>query len=216
MARDDVLRDLRYVPGPVPSDYHSDHIERELLDISDTLQRYKDPGWDDLRAAAAAINPPGSASDPGRDAATGLLSYDAASTEQVFVLFQMPHAWVVGTAIYPHVHWAKSTSASGDVAWQCRYKLWPINGVLSASWTDLGVVTSPVVGTPDTDTADKQLITDFGDVDMRSLDHSDSILFELSRVGGAVADTYGADAVMVEFDAHYQSNRWGSVEQSAH
>jgi len=134
----------------------------------------------------------------------------------VFVLYQMPHAWQEGTSIYPHVHWQKTTSAVGDVAWRCRYKKAPLNAVMDAAWTDMGIVTTPAPGTPDVDTADHQIITPFGEVVMSDLDISDSILFELTRVGGDAADTYGADARMLEFDAHYEIIRWGSVEEFAH
>jgi len=214
--RDDVLKDLRYVPGPVPTAYESDHLERELVEISDVLRRIQDPGWDDLRTPASVVNLHGAITDPTRDSATGLLLFEPTKTNLVLVFDQMPHAWMESTSIYPHVHWQKTTSAAGNVAWRCRYKKAPIAAVMDAAWTDMGIVTTPVAGTPDINTADYQLITAFGAVNMDDMNISDSILFELSRVGTDAGDTYGADARLLEFDAHYQSNRWGSIEEFAH
>ena len=170
--------------------------------------------WDDDKFPATAINPPGAASDPDRDPASGLLLFDATKTELVFALQQLPHKWREGTPISPHIHWAKSTSAAGDAAWRSRYKMMPLNEVWDAAWTDLGLVTAPVTNTPDVDTAEHQMITSWGymvDV-MADKQISDCILWELSRVGGDVLDTYGADAILVEFDVHIQIDSLGSEE----
>ena len=173
--------------------------------------------WDDLKSPATTINPPGAASDPDRETTTGLLLFGAASTELVYLLLQMPHAWKEGSAISPHVHWTKTTSAAGDVAWNLKYQILPIGKVGPGSWTDAGIASSPVAGTPDNDTAWEHLLTSWTDIDMNDgvSDYSLStcILFEVSRVGGNAADTYGADARLLEFDVHYQIDSLGSEEE---
>ena len=60
--------------------------------------------WDDLTFPATAINPPGAASDPGRETTTGLLLFDAAGVELIYCLAQMPHKWKEGTAIQLFQH----------------------------------------------------------------------------------------------------------------
>lgn len=166
--------------------------------------------WDDLRFAATAINPPGQASDPDVEAATGLLLFAAAGTELVYAFAQMPHSYAKATDIVPHVHWQKTSSAAGDVVWQCSYKMCKIGEVMDAAWTDIEV-SSTVEGTPDTDEADKHLISTFGHIAVdNDFDISDCVLFRISRLGGDVADTYGADARLLEFDVHYQLNALGS------
>lgn len=42
---------------------------------------------------------------------------------------------------------------------------------------------------------------------------SDMIVWKLSRIGGNGADTYGADARLLEFDIHYQQDAPGSIAQ---
>jgi hypothetical protein len=175
------------------------------------------PSWDDLKAPATAINPPGAASDPDRETTTGLLLFAANGTELVYLLLQMPHSWKEGSAISPHVHWTKTTSASGGVAWNLKYQILPIGAVGPGTWTDLGIVSSPVAGTPDNDTAWEHLLTSWGDIDMNdgvsNYSLSTCILFELSRIGANAADTYAADARLLEFDVHYQIDSLGSEEE---
>ena len=167
--------------------------------------------WDDLRSPATAINPPGQASDPDVEATSGLLLFSGTGTELVYVLQQMPHEWLERSNIIPHVHWQKTTSAAGDVQWRLRYKHAPIGEVMDADWSAAIDVTDTVEGTPDTDTADMHLISSFGELDMSTRRISHCILYELSRIGGS--DTYGADARLLEFDAHFRRDSMGSEQQ---
>lgn len=164
--------------------------------------------WEDMRFPVTTINPPGVASDPDIDPNTGLLLFDAASTELIFVVAQMSHTWDEGTGIRPHIHWFKTTSAEGDVAWRCRYRMFPIGDVGDAEWQDLGMFTTPPVS--DNDTALTHALTSFGEIDMTGLTLSDMIIFEISRVGGDASDTYGADVALLEFDIHFIINSRGS------
>ena len=172
--------------------------------------RFEETFWDDLKFPATAINPPGQASDPDREATSGLLLFAAGGTELVYALAQMPHKWAEGNTLHPHVHWQKTTSASGDVGWRLRYKHFSIGETSDGSWTDNGIKTTVATGTPDNDTADEHLITSLGDISMAGKGLSDCILFEVSRIGGDASDTYGADARLIEFDVHFDIDRLGS------
>ena len=165
--------------------------------------------WDDLRFPAALANPAGSVTPPNYDTTNGGLLFDAASTEMIFLQAQMPHAWFEGSSIKPHVHWQKTTSAAGDVLWQLEYKMAPIGEVMDAAFTTLQV-SSTVAGTPDSDTANEHLLSSFGEIDMTDYTLSHMILMKLSRIGGDAADTYGADARLLEFDIHFKIDWWGS------
>ncbi len=165
--------------------------------------------WDDLRFPATAVNPPGQAADPDFDTTNGTWLFDAAGTETIFLIAQMPHAWKEGSTIKPHVHWYKSTSAAGNVMWQLDYKKFPIGEVGDAAFTTL-TATTTVSGTPDNDTAQEHLLTSFADIDMTGLTLSDMLLMKVSRIGGNAADTYGADCSLLEFDIHLQLDTMGS------
>lgn len=170
------------------------------------------PRWDDLRFPVTALNNL-SGAQPGLEAATGFLMFDAAGTETVLGLAQMPHSWRESSAIIPHVHWSKSTSAAGNVLWRLQYEI-VNNGdtALLTYGTTLDAVTT-VDGTPDTNTADKCLISSFGEIDMSGFSISCLVFWKLSRIGGDGSDTYGADARLMEFDIHYELDSLGSRGQ---
>ena len=171
-----------------------------------------DEAWDDLRFPAQAINPPGGVSDADVDTDTGLLLYASNGTEIAMGVAQMPHAWDEFTAINPHVHWQKTTSAAGNVLWRLEYEL-VNNGEVAAMDYGTAIDASVVVpGTPDDATANRVLIPTFGEIDMTGMDISCLIFWRLSRIGGDALDTYGADARLVEFDIHYRVNSLGSQE----
>lgn len=169
--------------------------------------------YDDLRAPAVAINPPGAESDPDRDATTGWLLFDTTATELIFITYQMPHGWVLpdvtglSSPINFHVHWHKTSSASGTVAWRMRYRY----ANIGAAWTDWSApetVTTPAVS--DGDTAGRQALTAFTPIRVPGATISMNLLIELARVGSA--DTYAADAVLTDADCHILLNQPGSVE----
>ena len=167
--------------------------------------------FDDLRFPASAINPPGAASDPDYDTGSGGWLFDAGTTEVLYVIGQLPHRYKEGSTLYPHVHWEKTTSASGDVMWRLRYN-WSRIGEVRTSLTTISG-TSVVAATPDTDEADKHLITAFPDISGTSSQISDMLVMRLERVGGNASDTYGADARMIEFDIHYELDPGGSRQE---
>lgn len=185
------------------------------MDDDLTKGTYHRAYYDDLRAPAVAINPPGADSDPGRDATTGWLLFDRDATELIYITYQMPHGWVMSDArkdrvsspISFHVHWHKSTSASGTVAWRMRYRYANIGSVWSG-WSDPETVTVPAVS--DGDTAEKQALTAFTPIRIPNAAISANLLIELARVGSA--DTYAADAVLTDADCHILINQPGSIE----
>ena len=168
--------------------------------------------WDDMRFPAAAANPPGLASDPDFDTTNGGWLFAAAGTELLFFAAQIPHSWYEGSTLVPHVHWQKTTSASGDVVWSFEYKWAPLGEAMDAAFTQV-TASSTVADTPDNDTANEHMITSFGDLSGEGKQISDMLIMKLSRLGDNGSDTYGADARLLEFDIHYQIDGIGSAQQ---
>jgi len=170
--------------------------------------------WDDLKTPASAINPPGQASDPDIDTTTfpGTLLFRAGGVEVVGLVVQLPHSYKEGTDLMPHLHWMKTTSAAGDVLWRIRYKVMRIGAVADAAFTTLESST-PSANVPDNDTANEHVITPLGTIPGTGLGISDMICIELSRVGNDPADTYAADARLLEFDIHYEQDEPGSRQE---
>ena len=123
----------------------------------------------------------------------------------------MPHTWKEGSVISPHIHWQKTTSADGDVLWQLDYEVVANGSVAAMDYGSQLQQSSTVAGTPDNDTANEVLISSFGEIDMTGEEISVLIFWKLSRIGGDAADTYAANARLLEFDIHYQKDSAGSM-----
>ncbi len=160
--------------------------------------------WDDLRFPAQAINPPGAVSDPDRDTTDGTLLFDAGSTEIIMGAAQLPHAWSVGSAIHPHIHWHVGTAATGNVVWKLESKVFGKDEEIPADWTELTMTVAA---------AKTQTLSSFDEIDLTGKGISTMMLWRLSRIGGDIADTYIGDAKLFEFDIHYQIDGFGSEEE---
>lgn len=182
-------------------------MDRLWLWITNILMRLE--GWDDVKFPATAVNPPGGVGSPGRDTTDGRLLFDANATEIVYIADVFPHTGKENSVIRPHVHWQKTTSATGAVYWRLRYKQWNI-GNTEPAWS---AYIPGALRTTDTNTAGQALVTSFGDIATTGWKQGSSILFELTREGGNASDTYGADAKMHQFDYHIFNDRVGSASE---
>lgn len=171
-----------------------------------------DTRWEDLRFPAQGIDPVGQATPPGRDDDGTLLFNSINLIETVAGVAQMPHAWIEGTSIVPHVHWTKPSDGAGNVIWQFRYQMAGV-GTEFGGWSDW-IESADKVGP--TDNAEYHSIASFGPVSMKNRRISTIILWQIRRDPTHAGDTYTADdAKLLEFDIHYQidGNRMGSLEE---
>ena len=167
-------------------------------------------GWEDLRFPASSINPVGLAGGAAIDTTStymGTLLFDAAGTEIVVGQAQFPHAKKLDSEIHPHVHWAPTSTNTGNVFWRFEYQVADINGLFPGVYTVLDSVatSSGVVG--------KHQIDELGTIDTTGFYISAMMIWKLSRIGGDVLDTYTADARLLEFDIHYRLDEIGSTEE---
>ena len=160
--------------------------------------------WDDLRTPATNLKQGGA--DPDTD---GGLLFATGSTENTYAIMQMPHSWLVGTDIRPHVHWSKTTDASGDVVWQIRYRVWSPSNV-APSWSSY-IDINERLGTLSSD--QRQLLDLFPFIDMEGQSISCMLSFHIRRKHDDADDDYAADAKLWEFDVHYQIDTPGSIEE---
>ena len=165
--------------------------------------------WDDLRFPVHGINPVGLASDPTIDTVTypGTMLFSSTLENIIAGVAQMPHDWALGTEIHPHVHWAKTTSAAGGVVWEYRYAVTDLSGVFGA-YSAWEACTYPA---GDDNTANKHALAAWSYSDMTGRKESAIILWQVRRNPAAAADTYAANARLLEFDIHYRKNKLGSA-----
>ena len=167
-----------------------------------------DVRWDDLRFPAQGIDLGGLSDPPNIQADTGLFLFDPIAVETIAILAQMPHAWLEESTIKPHVHWAKTSDAAGDVLWSLRYK-WFNFGELQPAWS------APITATDvqAADSTQKHMISTFGNISARDKNISSLFLCQLGRLATDGGDDYAADALLYEFDIHYIVDGRGSLNE---
>ena len=165
------------------------------------------PAWDDLRAPATAINPPGAASDPTFDATNIGWLFDAGSTEILLIIMQMPHSWKLGSEIRPHVHWEPTSTNTGNVYWRMEYKWTNTDDTEAGTYTTINMLDAG------DGTAYKHQLASFDPISGTGKTLSSLLSIKLSRIGGDATDTYTGDALLKEFDIHYQVDGYGSRQE---
>jgi hypothetical protein len=164
--------------------------------------------WDDLRFPAAGINPPGAAADPTQDTTDGRLVFSASAENIVAIQAQMPHSWKEGSTISPHIHWSPTSTHTGNVKWQMKYKIANVFEAFPAEWTTVTALQA-AAGVSDT-----HQLTDFdGDITMTGKTLSAMILILISRLGADGADTYTGTVKLNEIDIHYEIDGFGSASE---
>lgn len=208
---------MKYLPSPGPTLLASwqaavkaiiEYLSRELRRISQH-NHDDDYRWDDMSFPATAINPPGLVSDPDWDVTAGGWRFDPTIPEYLHLVGQLSHKYVEGSTLRPHVHWEKTVSATGDVAWELHYQWSRIGEPRDA---ELTLTASSAIDTLYTAGADTHIISSFGDLDATSAQISDMLIMKLYRNGGA----YGSDARLLEFDVHVLYGAPGSETEFAH
>lgn len=153
---------------------------------------------------------PSGASAPGLENwnSTGIYVYafdGAATSEQLFSNCEYNHQFKEGADIYPHVHWAPTTTAAGNVKWN-----------LSVVWDNPGTAPSTVVTTSVTQAAPgvafQSQVANFPTVSGTSKTIGSQIQFRLWRNPADAADTYGADAVIQTLGFHAEVDSFGSTQ----
>jgi hypothetical protein len=162
--------------------------------------------WEDLRFPATVVRTNPAQEHPALQLDPVGRLFRHTNTDTVYLIAQMPHSWREGTVLIPHVHWAKTTSASGGVYWQLSYKWAEIGKVIS----NAVVIGNSIAAVSDNNIANTHALTRIGEIDSSGKKISDMLLMQLSRVHNNSADTYGASALLMEFDIHYQVSSPGS------
>ena len=82
-------------------------------------------GWRDLRAALIGAKAAG-VSDPTLavfGASGDIRQYKFAVGNEVYLAFHIDHDIKVGSTVYPHVHWATSSTSTDIVKWEMEYTI---------------------------------------------------------------------------------------------
>jgi len=182
---------------------------------------FSSPGYDDLRVPLSAIKL-GGLSNPDwvkfRDngaGSTGVYTYafDKASEEEVFFEVQLPHSWMQGDTLHPHVHWTSLANGTDkDVAWGLEYTM---SNILGSFGTTTIISSNTQIASQVNVVAHKHMMTSLPDITMTGMTRSSMISCRLFRdaTGALKTDDFDDDAILLEFDFHYQKNRMGTVAE---
>lgn len=168
--------------------------------------------WEDLRFPAPIIRL-GGASPPTATAYRGgqVLAFADNVDNIIYLITQLPHSWEEGTDIVPHIHWTPEVAGGGggaeNVKWDLTYSWANIDGTFPAETTI--TVTRDVQN----DAINEHLLTNFAAINGIGQTFSSCLIISLKRDTG-VANNYGSDAYLVEFDIHYMRNRAGTFNQN--
>lgn len=175
------------------------------------------PVWDDLRVPGLATRLGANAPDLEVFQDTLYLNAFAGTgtVEQAYFAVQVPHSYKEGTDLEAHIHWSHKIaepSADGGVVWKLDYSWVNIDGtfptvgtiVMSEIWTD----------TPPPQFA--HVMTEGAtELDGTGKTVSSMIVGRLYRDNAAVTDTFEEDALLLEFDFHFQIDTLGSRTEDA-
>lgn len=176
------------------------------------LQRQFLVRWDDLRFPAQGVNLPGAAADPARDPTTGLLVFSPLVDNVIAGVAQLPHAWLPGSDVRPHIHVRNPTAVAGQISrWVFAYDI--ANATENFS-NAVGTYTAlPVVSVVNPGNTATHQLASLGTLPMVGFRESAIILWQLSRLAGTdVLDNDGG-ITLLEFDIHYQVQKQGTVPE---
>lgn len=165
--------------------------------------------WDDLRFPVSTLrlpasNPPTATNYLGSQ----VLAFPTNADASIYFIVQMPHSWITGTDIDPHIHYTLSTNGTNpdSVRWVFTYSWVGINGQFPTQTTvnKTDIVTSKVDST--------HYLLDLGSIDASGITGvSSMIICSLTR--DVSEDDYGGSIYLLEIDIHYLSDAKGSRQE---
>jgi len=170
--------------------------------------------WEDLRVAAdqtrkgaSKIPNYGKLKDNG-SGSQGVFChwFDATAEEELYFSVQIPHSWVEGSSIYPHVHWVTAHDlGTTKVVWGLEYTESSITG----SFGNTTILTAKDCLGACVGTAGEHLVTPFTSISMTGSKVSSMLICRIFRDATSGDDDFTHDAGLLEIDFHYEVNTPG-------
>lgn len=164
--------------------------------------QFMEPKWDDIVFEFTPTRKNPTTDLPHYDEANiGLLFPQNDATEAVFITCQLPHAWEVGSIIYPHVHVVQAHA--GQAVFKMDYKWYDIGDPIPAEWTTY--VMDTYADTSAYSVPRSQILKGTG-IDGTGKDISSILKLKLYRDDNA----YVGDILADQFDIHILIDELGS------
>lgn len=161
--------------------------------------------FNDLTFDATRLKSLGAVDKPDLDRTNIGLLFDANDTTEIAgIVVQMPHSWLIGSRIYPHIHWYQAGD-SDSVRWAVVYKWYNIGQVEPSVWTKIRISHPNQTYS----SGIQQLSTTPNNIGISGTGKtlSSIIIVKIYRETG---DSYSGDARLIQFDIHYEVDGSGS------
>lgn len=171
--------------------------------------------WEDLTVPVTSLKDKGDKLPDWR-AYKGQLNtfwFNQSIEQELFFTIQMPHGWLEGSNLKPHVHWVAESSGSGLVGWGLEYMWTNVGDTFPTSSTIIyGEAIPAGLGGDTSVIADKHYITPLTEISGAGKTLSSMLICRIFRDadGTGTIDSYNQEAGMLQFDFHYQRDSDGS------
>lgn len=187
---------------PEQSRYLEEELEKLVAVIANHDEGYY-PRWEDLRFPFTQSKR-GALDKPDFDYTNiGLLFPQNDTSEAIYVVAQMPHGYLEGSELRPHIHW-QQTGASFPT-WTMEYKWFNNGSAVPASFTTISTSTGvfPYVS------GNLAQISAFAEIDGAGMGLSSILLIKFYRNDNVVS----GDVLGFELDIHYRSDDPGTITE---
>jgi hypothetical protein len=165
--------------------------------------------WDDMPIPVEQVFVPGAKAPSWESFSAGyLLGFEyqavAGNEEEVSFTRQIPHNYLEGSDIIPHVHWSPETDDSATARWCLEYEWRNIGGTYSSTTT---VCADQAI---DTEASDHIVTGLSSGIDGTGMTISSELICRLYRNSSHANDNFDDKALLIEVDFHYQIDSLGS------
>lgn len=137
----------------------------------------------------------------------GIHAYNffAGQLSEAFASFHIDHDYALGTALYPHIHWAIQGTQTGTVRWGVEYTVAKGHGQMAFGPTTTVYVEQAANGTAYTHFIAE--VSEANAIPGTGIEPDTLILCRFFRDGEHANDTLAADAFVFCVDLHYQADK---------
>lgn len=169
--------------------------------------------WDDLRFPSSGINPPGAASDPARNNVTGLLDFSGTQDNIIAGLFEMPHMWLQGSELAPHLHLRMPTADAGKVSrWKFEYDRSNPTGDWESDYQSYA--NSETISVVNPGNVRRSVMAGFSRIDMTGYVESCQVAWRLTRLANSDPLDNDTSVIALAFwDIHWQVEKLGTFNE---
>ena len=201
------LADLQSRLVLAPAGISGQDLRDMLVSLASIYQQHGTKGWRDLTAPFLSAKTTPSTAPTWEAWLGGIFGYSFSATVQnelVLPPFHIDHDYADGTAIYPHVHWAPSSTAAGVVRWGVEYT-WARGHSQGA----FGAPATLYIEQAASGVTNQHQIAELAapGISLAGLEPDSLLIVRVFRDGAHANDTYGAKAWGFMLDFHYQADR---------